>query len=286
MDIEKLVKAYKKEKDRSVADRMLLIIFTQRDEMSVTGAARRLNKARSWGVKWHRRYLEDGTDGLRDRPRPGRPPKVHKGVMKKIRRLIRKTACWEAERVQSFIKKMTGVEYNLTYVSEMMRKWGFSMKVPVMRHVNRAGNRKIARFKKRMRNILETAGKEWTVGVEDESIVVADSRPRRGVYTLGRRRAVYTYNGSHTKTIVFGFTTTDGGGFFKRYAAFTKEEFVDFLEATYKWFGKTIMVLDGASQHRAKIVREALKEMNGEVRLVFLPPGCPDLNAIEEIGAR
>ena len=81
MDIEKLVKAYKKEKDRSVADRMLLIIFIQRDEMSVTGAARRLNKARSWGVKWHRRYLEDGTDGLRDRPRPGRPPKVHKGVM-------------------------------------------------------------------------------------------------------------------------------------------------------------------------------------------------------------
>ena len=82
--------------------------------------------------------------------------------------------------MQSFIKKMTGVEYNLTYVREMMRKWGFSMKVPVMRHVNRAGNRKIARFKKRMRNILETAGKEWTVGVEDESIVVADSRPRRG----------------------------------------------------------------------------------------------------------
>ena len=203
--------------------------------------------------------------------------------MKKIRRLIRKTACWEAERVQSFIKKMTGVEYNLTYVREMMRKWGFSMKVPVMRHVNRAGNRRIARFKKRMRKILETAGKEWTVGVEDESIVVADSRPRRGVYTLGRRRAVYTYNGSHTKTIGPGFTTTDGGGFFKRYAAFTKEEFVDFLEATYKWFGKTIMVLDGASQHRAKIVREALKEMNGEVRLAFLPPGCPDLNAIEEV---
>ena len=44
-----------------------------------------------------------------------------------------------------------------------------------------------------------------------------------------------------------------------------------------------IMVLDGAAQHRAKIVREAIEEMNGEVRLVFLPPGCPDLNAIEEV---
>ena len=42
-------------------------------------------------------------------------------------------------------------------------------------------------------------------------------------------------------------------------------------------------LLDGAAQHRAKIVREAIEEMNGEVRLVFLPPGCPDLNAIEEV---
>ena len=283
MDIKKLVKAHKKEKDRNVADRMLLIIFIQRDKMYVTEAARRLNRVRSWGVKWHRRYLGGRIDGLRDRPRSGRPPKVHKGIMKKVRRLVTKTACWEAEEAQGFIKKMTGIEYNLTYVREMMRKWGFSMKVPVMRHVSRAGRRRIARFKKRMRKIQKKAGKEWTVGVEDEAIVVADSRPRKGVYTLGNRRAVYTYNGSHAKTIVFGFITTDGVGFFKRYAAFTKEEFVDFLKAAHKWFGKTIMVLDGASQHRARIVREALKEMNGEVRLVFLPPGCPDLNAIEEI---
>ena len=287
MDIEKLVKAYKKEKDRSVADRMLLIIFIQRDEMSVTGAARRLNKARSWGVKWHRRYQEGGMDGLRDRPRPGRPPKVHKGVMKKVRRLIRKITCWEADGVRDFIKTMTGVGYNLTYVREMMRRWGFSMKVPVMRHVNRAGRRRIAKFKKQMKKIQDEAGRGGVDGGRPRRV---DRRgrfeaPKAGgwrevVCTLGRRRAAYAYNGSHTRTIVFGFATTDKGGFVKRHAAFTKE-FVDFLEAVHKWFGKTMMVLDGASQHRAGIALEALKEMNGEARLASLPPGCPDLSAIE-----
>ena len=54
----------------------------------------------------------------------------------------------------------------------------FSMKVPVMRHVNRANRRRIAKFKKKMRKIQQKAGKEWTVGVEDEVIVVADARPR------------------------------------------------------------------------------------------------------------
>ena len=102
------------------------------------------------------------------------------------------------------------------------------------------------------------------------------------VCTLGRRRAAYAHNGSHTRTTVFGFATTDKGGFVKRHAAFT-EEFVDFLEAVRKWFGKTMMVLDGASQHRAGIALEALKEMNGEARPVSLPPGCPDLNAIEGV---
>ena len=103
-----------------------------------------------------------------------------------------------------------------------------------------------------------------------------------GVCTLGRRRAAYTHNGSHTRTTVFGFATTDKGGFVKRHAAFTKE-FVDFLEAVHKWFGKAMMVLDGALQHRAGIVLEALKEMNCEARLASLPSGCPDLSAIEEI---
>ena len=55
------------------------------------------------------------------------------------------------------------------------------------------------------------------------------------------------------------------------------------MEAVRKWFGKTMMVLDGASQHRAGIALEALKEMNGEARLASLPPGCPDLSAIEGI---
>ena len=93
----------------------------------------------------------------------------------------------------------------------------------------------------------------------------------------------YTYTGSHSKTIVFGMFTLDGRGFFERYDRFTKEEFVRFLKAAHKKFGKILMILDGAPQHRAKDVREALEEMNGEMELKFLPPGCPDLNAIEEL---
>ena len=59
MDIERLVMEHKKEKDRNVADRILLIILIQRDNM-FTKAARHLNRSRSWGVKWNHRYQESG----------------------------------------------------------------------------------------------------------------------------------------------------------------------------------------------------------------------------------
>ena len=95
-------------------------------------------------------------------------------------------------------------------------------------------------------------------------------------------RGVYTYTGSHSKTVVFGLITLDGEGFFQRYGSFTGKEFVELLKAACERFGKVLMITDGAPQHRSKLVREEIGCLDG-VELQFLPPGCPDLNAIEEV---
>ena len=73
----------------------------------------------------------------------------------------------------------------------------------------------------------------------------------------------------------------DGEGFFQRYGSFTGKEFVEFLKAACERFGKILMITDGAPQHRPKLVMEEIGRLDG-VELQFLPPGCPDLNAIEE----
>ena len=95
-------------------------------------------------------------------------------------------------------------------------------------------------------------------------------------------RGVYTYTGSHSKTIVFGLITLDGEGFFQRYGSFTGKEFVEFLKAACERFGKILMITDGAPQHRLKLVREELGRLD-DLELEFLPPRYPDLNAIEEV---
>ena len=68
MKYKQMLKIRKTEKDPQVRDRILLNVLVKRDGMSVTGAARLLGMAPSWGVKWHGRYLKEGIAGLRHDP--------------------------------------------------------------------------------------------------------------------------------------------------------------------------------------------------------------------------
>ena len=109
--------------------------------------------------------------------------------------------------------------------------------------------------------------------MQNEAICVANARFSKGVYT---------YTGSHSKTVMLGLIMLDREGIFQRYGPFTGKEFVEFLKAAYERFGKILMITGGAPQHRSKFVREEIGRLDG-VELQFLPPGCPDLNAIEEV---
>ena len=252
--------------------------------MTPSKAADTMHMSRSWGSKWNKRYEEGGINKLQDKPRSGRPTAVYRGMMKRVRKMARKTRVWTAEAMSDFIFKKTGHRYDLSHVRKIMKKWGYTMKVAVFKHARRPGNRRIRRFQAKAKDAighLESEG--YTTCVQDESITIASARARREVYTLKNERAVYTYTGGHDKTIVFGLITNDGEGYFERHDKFTKDEFESFLRNACQKFGKLLMILDRAPQHKAKAVRDALKELNGQVKLLFLPAGCPDLNAIEEL---
>ena len=138
-------------------------------------------------------------------------------------------------------------EYTISYARFLLRSWGFTRKVPMGRHVKRASRQKIAWFRKKLGPLIEERMRAgYTACVQDEAICMADARLRKGVYTPKGVRGVYTYTGSHSKTIVFGLITLDGEGFFQRYSSFTGKEFVEFLKAACERFGKILMITDGA----------------------------------------
>src|ERR1700682_3775067 len=54
----------------------VLMIANLLEGMEHEEAARLAGLSRSAAYEWHNRYEEDGIEGLRDRPRPGRQPRV------------------------------------------------------------------------------------------------------------------------------------------------------------------------------------------------------------------
>ena len=125
-----------------------------------------------------------------------------------------------AEDLRDIIRDGSGIEYmtkyTISYARFLLRSWGFTRKVPMGRHVKRASRQKIAWFRKKLGPLIEERVRAgYTACVQDEAICVADARLRKGVYTPKGVRGIYTYTGSHSKTIVFGLITLDGEGFFQ-----------------------------------------------------------------------
>ena len=86
MKPKKLLAIRKTEKDPFVRDRIMLNVLVIRDKMSISEASRHLGMVPSWGVKWRRRYIKEGVDGLQTRSRSGRPPRVSKDTLKEVKK--------------------------------------------------------------------------------------------------------------------------------------------------------------------------------------------------------
>ena len=159
MKYKQMLKIRETEKDPQVRDRILLNVLVKRDGMSVTGAARLLGMAPSWGVKWHNRYLKEGIAGLQTRTRSGRPPRISGEALKAVKKKVKKTVYLTAEDLRDIIRGGSGIEcmaeYAIPYARFLLRSWGFARKVPMGRHVKRASRQKIAWFRKKLGPLIE-----------------------------------------------------------------------------------------------------------------------------------
>ena len=66
----------------------VLMIANMLEGMEHEEAARLAGLSRSAAYEWHNRYEEDGIEGLRDRPRPGRPPRVDEATAARLKERI------------------------------------------------------------------------------------------------------------------------------------------------------------------------------------------------------
>ena len=145
----KLDRVHRNERDARVRERILLVIRISSDKQHIESVAKELHRARSWAYKWHKRYGDEGLEGLRDRQRSGKPSAMPKEEMDKIKQeLSDSNTGWDFRQVTNIIQKRTGVRHHEVHIRRLLHKWGFKSKVPQKRFVRTASQKEKKGFKK------------------------------------------------------------------------------------------------------------------------------------------
>jgi transposase len=144
-----LDKIYIDERDVDVKERILLVRRVIADKQHIESIAQELHKSRAWAYKWYKRYSDKGLEGLKDKPRSGRPPLVKHDLMMKIRKELEDSNTgWDYKQVIDIIQKKTGIKYHEVHIYRLLHKWGFIQKAPQKRFVRTASKEEKKKFKK------------------------------------------------------------------------------------------------------------------------------------------
>ena len=281
------------EADGRVACR-ILALANALDGMSREQAAKQAGMDRQTLRDWVIRFNAEGMDGLRDRPRSGRPAFLDEGQMAAFKALVLRgpnperdgVSSWTAKDLCRIIENRFGVSYSGNGMLDLLHGLGLSWQKT--RPIHPQANPKAQQaFKKNFPALIaeikaahpEVRGLEiWFL---DEARIGQIGRTCRrwfekGIRPRGRRdlrhEAVYLFGAvcpdrDHGVALVLPEVSTAA-----------MQAMLDELATAVAPGAHAVVILDRAGWHTAK-------ELSIPTNLtpVFLPPYSPELNAIERV---
>ena len=156
LNMAELERLYKTEPGPDVKERLFLVLKVEGDGMIPARAAKELHRSRTWASDWLTRYHDEGVEGLRTRPKSGRPPTLPEEIAVRIQKKLKESKQgWTTKQAYEMIVKESGIEYHHKHIYKVLHRWGFKQKVPRKVHINAASDDEKEAFKKRRR-------KSWT----------------------------------------------------------------------------------------------------------------------------
>lgn len=117
----------------------------------------------------------------------------------------------------------------------------------------------------------------------DESMIRDYQAIHKTWFERGKQRIIRTY-GKHRGVKLVGYLNYETGEVYcEEHESYDAVVFLEFLRNVLlrNPDGKTVLFLDNARIHHAKLLRSFLNENAYRLELIFLPPYSPNLNLIE-----
>lgn len=125
-------------------------------------------------------------------------------------------------------------------------------------------------------------GKEWTVFAEDEFSVDQQTKISHVWVKKGSKPLCPTTTRKGKAHFFGALNNKTGKVMTLNCEKIDKFSFLSFLKKLLRYFKKVFLVLDNASWHHAKIVREFLKQNKHRLKIEFIPAYSPEYNPSEQ----
>ena len=194
-------------------------------------------------------------------------------------------ANWTAALACAFVKQKFGISYSSRGMLNLFDRLGLSYTRPTYT-LDKADPKKQEQFRKTfetLKKMLE--GDITTILFEDESMIRDYQAIMKTWFPKGKQRIIPTY-GKHEGVKLVGLLDYETGHVYvEEHKKYDAEVFLQFLKNVLSQYpnGKTVIILDNARIHHAKLLKEFLEENKDCLELVYLPPYSPNLNKIEEL---
>ena len=194
-------------------------------------------------------------------------------------------ANWTAALACAFVKQKFGISYSSRGMLNLFDRLGLSYTRPTYT-LDKADPKKQEQFRKTfetLKKLLE--GDITTILFEDESMIRDYQAIMKTWFPKGKQRIIPTY-GKHEGVKLVGFLDYETGHVYvEEHKKYDAEVFLQFLKNVLSQYpnGKTVIILDNARIHHAKLLKEFLDKNKDCLELVYLPPYSPNLNKIEEL---
>jgi transposase len=260
--------------------------------VSVDEIALVLKVSRSSIFDWQKTYRAHGADALRTKKTRGPKSKLSDGQLSQLYRLVVGNdprqlsfglALWTRGMIQELIFRQFGVRLSLVSVGNVLANLGLSPQRPLYRAYERDPE-KVRKWKDETFPQIQAQAKKEGAAIffADEASVRTNHHAGTTWAPVGKTPVVAGSGRTRSISMVSAVSARGELHFQIHETGIKKEEFLEFCKALIADIGRPVfLILDNSQVHRAKILKEYVKQSGGMLTVFFLPPYSPDLNPDE-----
>lgn len=283
-DIESLIVHHKKQRDKKLADRIKAVLMLN-DGFTYDEIVRALLLDEATLRRYLKTFNKKGVFGLLEMNYKGGQTKLSFRKEFELKNYLKINTKRTVKEIVNYIEVKYKVKYSIVGATKLLHRLGFSYKKPKI-VPGKADILKQQIFIEEYRKLKQKLSLNDQIYFADSTHPEHNTKPSYGWILKGKAhdKLVKTNTGRERLNLTGAINLISKQGVFLEQKTVNSESIIKLLNKLQieQPKGKIYLILDNASYHHSKQIKNYLKTKR-RIKLIFLPPYSPNLNPIERL---